>query len=142
MHALPGRFPSRRGALEARVDVGGRPVTVLCTHLVHLGGLMRPLRRRQIEQLAHHLDRLEGPWAIAGDFNTLAHDEELAPLAATGLRLHPQPEQRLTFPARRPRWKLDHIGAAPGWEWLACTAIPATASDHLPLLAELRWKGP
>ena len=139
-HELPGRFPQRRGALEAHLQIGEGEVAVFSTHLVHLGGLMARLRRRQLDYLAAHLQQLDRPWILAGDFNTLSGSAELGPLRRAGLHLAPHPAPRATFPARSPRWRLDHIGVAPEWEWVTCEAVTSEASDHLPLLAELRWR--
>ena len=140
-HELPFRFPQPRGALEAHLAVDGHDITVFCTHLVHMGGLMGPVRRRQLDYLAEQLHRTEKPWLLAGDLNTMSGHPELQPLKKIGLHLAPVADPSPTYPAHQPRWRLDYIGAAPGCEWLLREALPAQHSDHLPLFGELRWRG-
>lgn len=134
-HAIdvPNREP--RGLLEIRMNFGQRSATVLATHL----GLGIRERRHQLSRLLAHLDTIATEVVILlGDFN------EWFPYGRTQGRLRrrfsPMPSPS-TFPAHRPLLALDRIWVRPP-EALRTLTVPDTpltrsASDHLPLVAEL-----
>ena len=146
---------SWRGALTARIAVGGREVSLLDAHLpvalpgqsLHLrqGGRREYLRmttrfrQEQIASLAVWASQQSEPFVIAGDFNTQAQDPVwalLRPLATNafatrGLGLG------YTFPSRLPVWRIDHIWVSPQWRVLRCGTFGGTISDHRGVWAEL-----
>jgi endonuclease/exonuclease/phosphatase family metal-dependent hydrolase len=133
-----------RGALWVAVDLYGKEVQIINTHL----GLNRHERRAQVEAL------LSGDWLaneqchepviLCGDFNAL-------PLSSTCRRLcsrfrdvqveaqHHRPQR--TYSGRFPTLRIDHILISPGLEVTGIkvprSELARLASDHLPLVAEV-----
>lgn len=147
--ALPGiRFPVRlepRGALWTEIVVGRARVQMITTHL----GLVRRERGLQAAELCGHAwledARCTDPAILAGDFNFLSRSRAYRRVAA-----HLRDAQRLcrsgrsqpTFPARYPRFRIDYIFVSQSIqvERIEAVRTPGTrvASDHLPLVADLR----
>jgi len=136
---LTVRHYEPRGALDCEIDVAGRCVRVMVTHL----GLKAAERRLQVRHLVGQLAQ-EGedrPTIVMGDFN------EWKPvrgaLGALNRRLGPSLMPR-TFPSRLPLLPLDRIWVWPsvGMRRLAVYATPLSriTSDHLPLRAEVAWE--
>jgi endonuclease/exonuclease/phosphatase family metal-dependent hydrolase len=135
-----------RGALWASIQIGGAEVQVINTHL----GLRRPERLAQVEALlgsewlSHPACR--EPTVLLGDFNALPRSRAYHRLAArlcdaqVGPQVHHPP--RPTFPSRLPLLRIDHIFVSRSIEVLRVEAIRTplarVASDHLPLLVEIR----
>jgi endonuclease/exonuclease/phosphatase family metal-dependent hydrolase len=129
-----------RGAIRARLDVSGRSVEVLTTHL----GLLGLERRQQLDTLEASWTTCDDPEAVRiliGDLN------EWNPWTRQSRRLvesfgsipHPR-----TFPAKWPLFRLDRVCIRPARVEYHVEAIrtPLTrvASDHLPLVAEIvKW---
>jgi endonuclease/exonuclease/phosphatase family metal-dependent hydrolase len=139
-HELPHAFPERRVLLEVDTHVNGLPVTVFCTHLVHLARVGARMRRMQAGAVANRLATCWRPHVLMGDLNAAPHSKELA-----ALRNHAATEEHLrgirTWPARRPFALYDHIWPGPGWEVENIEVLTPHVSDHRPLLATLGWKG-
>jgi endonuclease/exonuclease/phosphatase family metal-dependent hydrolase len=144
---LPGhpRMPvlEPRGALWVEVEIGGRPVQVINTHL----GLVP--REQQIQ--ATHLAgpgwlenaKCQWPAILLGDFNatssslvyrTLTH--QLRPARRLARRRQPTS----TFPSPLPVLRIDHVFVSPGIEVTDMFApfdpLTRAASDHLPLVMD------
>jgi len=137
------RLGEQRGILELVLDVQGREVAFLNTHIDYRpDDAERWLNVGEIEALAaQHQSR---PLILCGDFNDLP-----------GSRVHRRLEQNfldtwaqigvgpgLTIPVRQPRKRIDYI-------WLPRSGhlqprkiwVPYTeASDHLPVVAELEFR--
>jgi endonuclease/exonuclease/phosphatase family metal-dependent hydrolase len=129
---LPGHEP--RGAVIADLDTPA-PLRVVAVHL----GLLRTARRRQLDAIRTELQRLPArPTVILGDFNEHSRRVGLGRIAAPFVIL----PTAATFPSRRPFLPLDRIAHSPDLDLLPLIPQPARgphASDHLPLVAELRW---
>lgn len=138
---VPGLEP--RGALWVEVDVGGRPLQVINTHL----GLVP--REQQIQ--AAHLagatwlenDALTWPAILLGDFNATAGSVVYRTLCAPlkpARKLAPRREPDATFPSALPVLRIDHLFVSPGVEVNAVFApldpLTRVASDHLPLVMD------
>jgi len=147
-HDLSVRGRERRGCLHIDVELQGR---VLHVFNVHLGTAFME-RRKQGRQLAG-LDillnnELKGPRLLLGDFN------EWAPgLTTKLLRAHMQSvdikkhlRRRSTYPGVLPMFHLDHIYHDESMEVVGLTLhrtrTALVASDHLPLIAELKLLPP
>ena len=143
-HDLSVRGRERRGCLHIDVELAGR---VLHVFNVHLGTAFLE-RRKQGRKLAG-LDillnnELKGPRLLMGDFN------EWAPgLTTKLLRAHMQSvdikkhlRRRRTYPGVLPMFHLDHIYHDESMEVVGLTLhrtrTALVASDHLPLVAELK----
>ncbi len=136
-----------RGALWVAVELDGVEVQIINTHL----GLRKAERLNQInallgpEWLGH--PACQGPRIFCGDFNAFsgsavcnAINEKLSD-AQEVLAEH---KPRGTFFGRYPQMRIDHIFVDECIEVLGIeipnTALEQVASDHLPLLAEVRIK--
>lgn len=135
-------FKEPRSAIWARVLVGGQRVNVITTHL-GLGVRERFLQMQMLmgRDWIGSIPENE-PVILCGDFNCLPRSAPYN-LAAPRLRdvqrgRRPQP----TFSSIRPMVRLDHIFLSPQVESLGVTVprndLTRVASDHLPLLADLR----
>ena len=131
--ALPTLEP--RGAVRVELSCEGRRFRVAGMHL-DLSGLRR---RHQIRSVLDDLDRCDPcPAAMLGDFN------EWSPRGGS-MRAFPAAWQAIapgkSFPSRRPLAPLDRIALSQGWHChghgVHHSALAASASDHLPVWAEL-----
>lgn len=129
-----------RGAVEARLEIHGRPLRAIVTHL----GLRSAERRRQIAGILDIARADEStPTVLLGDFN------EWLPWARARRRLRgyfgrfPTPA---TFPSNRPLFALDHVCVRAEEASLDVapirTPLSRVASDHLPLRAEISIREP
>jgi endonuclease/exonuclease/phosphatase family metal-dependent hydrolase len=139
-----GWWPEPRAALWARVQIAGRDVHVVTTHL----GLSP--RERQLQIAALLGDEwiggipLNEPVILCGDFNLTPRSRPYA-LAAKKLRdvqrAVPGHKPRLTFTSARPFTRLDYIfisnALRPSRVSVPRNHLTRVASDHLPLVADL-----
>ena len=148
--ALPG-LPDKpriepRGALWVAIELNGIEYQVLNTHL----GLLPRERRVQAEALLGsdwlgHPECRE-PVVLCGDFNALPSSPVCRRLRT---RLHDAQIEldnhrpRRTFYGRFPIARIDHVFVDPATNVLDIevpdTELARVASDHLPLIAELRF---
>ncbi|MCF3648888.1 endonuclease/exonuclease/phosphatase family protein [Synoicihabitans lomoniglobus] len=131
------KTPTDRLLIGARTQIGGREVTILNTHLLAFFMLRSSSgthgsQRQQIQDL---LARAQGPTLLAGDFNVSAHAELVAQYGKVGFRTVQQTE--VTW-LRRP-YVLDHIFYNEGLHCVGHQVVPSTASDHLPVVADLSF---
>ncbi len=142
----PGIEP--RGVLWVEIERDGTPIQVLNTHL----GLLPRERRAQAEALlgpdwlGH--PACSGPVVLCGDFNALPSSSVCRQLrtrlndAQIELESH---RPRSTFFGRFPTARIDHVFVDSGLT-VADIEVPDSelvrvASDHLPLIVELRLPG-
>jgi endonuclease/exonuclease/phosphatase family metal-dependent hydrolase len=142
----PGGPPLEpRGALWVAVETGGAEVQVINTHL----GLFGPERLAQAEALVgpdwlgHPACR--DPVILAGDLNASSRSRPykrlLTRLGDAQLGA-PEARPRPTFHSRVPLVRIDHLLVSRRIEVAAAgpvrTDLTRQASDHLPLVADLR----
>lgn len=126
-----------RGAVRADIDLGGRRVRVIGTHL-DLSGLRR---RDQIKAILAHHGRCEAgcPTVVLGDFNQWGATSGAMREFGDGWQLL---DPGRSFPSRQPVARLDRIIASHDWEVREASvhhsALAVQASDHLPVRAALR----
>ena len=145
--SLPGYERMRqlepRGALWVEVEIGGRPVQIINTHL----GLVPREQQIQAAQLAGPAwlghDDCRDPAILLGDFNATA-----ASLVYRTLTARLQPARRLartknptsTFPSPLPVLRIDHLFVSPGVTvqdvFAPFDTLTRVASDHLPLVMD------
>jgi vancomycin resistance protein VanJ len=144
-----------RAMLEAVLDVDGTPVTAIAVHfttamtprsMVTRGRSRRAYLRHTVEarriqtaQLLAIAAHSPYPVLIAGDFNTppkgvyyrqlTRQYRDLFRVAGWG--------PGYTFPTAFPVLRIDYLFAGPGIAGRQCAPVRPTASDHLPLVAEL-----
>lgn len=135
-----------RAALWARVSIAGRRVNVITTHF----GLGARERTRQMEALLGPewvgAVPADEPVLICGDFNSLPRS---VPYRLAAQRLQDVQRGRKvlqTFSSNRPLVRIDHVFVSSHFETVAVAvprnALTRVASDHLPLVAELRLPSP
>lgn len=126
---LPG-FP------EVVVDVAGTPLHVYAAHLDHRKepGTRRIQAREIVATLAR--DHPGHPQVLLGDLNAASRAPELTPLW-TRLRDVAGHSGAATYPARHPAFRLDHIAVSAGIGIDSSEVVSSTASDHLPVTADL-----
>jgi endonuclease/exonuclease/phosphatase family metal-dependent hydrolase len=133
-----------RGALWVQVDVGGRPLQVLTTHL----GLSSTERALQVEELLgqewlDHPDCRE-PFVVCGDMNMLpgskAYRRMTARLRDVQKSIERYQPQRTWF-APFPLTRIDHVFVGESLRVMQIdiprTRLSRVASDHLPLVVDL-----
>ncbi|HEY8932662.1 MAG TPA: endonuclease/exonuclease/phosphatase family protein, partial [Rariglobus sp.] len=139
-------WPEARGALWARIEIGGTPVNVLTTHL----GLSPRERVIQMQALLGP-DWLgpvitTEPVILCGDFNLSPGSapynlamSRLHDVQAAGRGHRPQ----ATFSSTRPLLRLDHIFVSAHFDtqraFVPRNDLTRLASDHFPLLADLSF---
>lgn len=137
-----------RGALWVEIEVGAHRLQVVNTHL----GLLGPERIAQAEALlgAEWLGdpACRAPTVLLGDFNATGWTRAYRRLTrrlTDARRVAARVEGRrggASFPSRFPLLRLDRVfvGAGVSVERLAVVdgPLPRLASDHLPVLADLR----
>jgi endonuclease/exonuclease/phosphatase family metal-dependent hydrolase len=130
---LPGLEP--RGALVARVTGPGGPLLLVAAHL----GLQRGSRHRQMAAIVAATRGAGLPLLVAGDLNERAPGRLLAGLERSLRAVTPGP----SFHASRPFVALDHFLLGGSARVSACkvhaSPLARTASDHLPIWAEVEW---
>lgn len=140
---LSWRTCEPRGCQRADVDLGGGDVLHL--YNVHLGTAVLE-RRYQAPRLASfvHDHRIEGPKIILGDFNEWMRGLATNTLSSLfqSIDIFEHLKRRKTYPGIFPVLHLDHIYFEGHVEVLKVelvrTRLAKMASDHLPLVADLR----
>lgn len=137
-----------RGALWVAVEFRNSEVQIINTHL----GLSMRERGVQVDALLgsewlSHAD-CQGPVILCGDFNAMPSSAAYRQLAARLKDVQTQVpglQPRGTFFSRFPQMRLDHIFISDDLSAVTMTTIDSqlarTASDHLPLVAEVRVSG-
>ncbi|MHB1399574.1 MAG: endonuclease/exonuclease/phosphatase family protein [Trichloromonadaceae bacterium] len=147
---LPGLankpFLEPRGALWVAIELHGREVQIINTHL----GLHPRERMAQVaallgsDWLAH--DQCRDPVILCGDFNALPLSSVCRRLAGRlkDVQIEAQRHRpKGTYSGRFPTMRIDHIFTSPGLEVTGIevpgSELARSASDHLPLIAEIRF---
>jgi endonuclease/exonuclease/phosphatase family metal-dependent hydrolase len=142
--SLTWRACEHRNAQRVDINVHGRVV-----HLfnVHLGTALMERRYQAGRLVAYvHDKRVTGPKIVVGDFNewTRGLATTLLSQKLKALDLYPHLKRRKTYPGLFPFLNLDHIYYEGELEVrkveLVRTRLSLMASDHLPLVVELRVK--
>jgi endonuclease/exonuclease/phosphatase family metal-dependent hydrolase len=136
------REAERRGVLLVEVELGGRTITFVTTHLDYQ---YDDGRLFETEQLKKFIDPVKGPLIVVGDFN----DEPVG--AAYKLMLNNFDDAWLTsrakddgfsYPADKPAKRIDYVFLRKGDGIRAKKAwtVETLASDHVPVVAVLEIK--
>ncbi len=139
-HRFGMSWRDTKGFVVASIAVpewGGLAVDVVSVHL----DFLRPrVRRKQILRMVDELDARERPLVVLGDLNCCWHHEPKSMdllIRTLGLRTHEPQSLVPTYPAHRPRRRIDWILASPELKFSAYHTVRATLSDHLVLVADL-----
>jgi endonuclease/exonuclease/phosphatase family metal-dependent hydrolase len=128
----------RRGALAAQVGFGDASLGVIATHL----SLVDRTRHRQVQSLLEHPQMNAGSAVLMGDMNAWRNCKGSKALEDE-LNLHHNFDWPASFPSGRPMLALDRIygrGADVVEAREHDTPAARKASDHLPIVAEVRLK--
>ena len=144
-----------RAALAARIAVPGAQVTVMNVHFIvgvlpelirhtsSLPGYLRrsaQVRQQQAAELLDLVRGIDGPLLVLGDLNTPPRGRvyrELTAKIEDGFRAAGY-GTGYTYPARRPLMRIDYVFTSAGVTAESCRVIPIQASDHLPVVADVR----
>lgn len=132
-NAQPTPMP---GLLDATIDVRGKRIRVLNTHLDYRAD--PSVRQTQVAEMVIALSESRLPTLLAGDLNAQPGATELQPLFQ---RLRDtwtsSAGQGFTFPSSAPVRKIDYILASPAFR-VRSSRVPSTdASDHRPVVVDL-----
>jgi endonuclease/exonuclease/phosphatase family metal-dependent hydrolase len=116
------------------------PRRTLCAVSFHLG-LSAGERQRHAGELTDFLAGVRGPLLVGGDINEGPDGPAARWLRERLFDVCAQESGGETFPAREPVARIDALfardGAVPVRAWVPSGPLPARASDHLPVLAEV-----
>jgi endonuclease/exonuclease/phosphatase family metal-dependent hydrolase len=132
-----------RGALWVEVEIEGKPVQIINTHL----GLVPREQQVQAAYLAGPawLDHKDCAWPtiLLGDFNATGTSVVYRTLAAKlqpARRLARKKNPTSTFPSPLPVLRIDHLFVSPGIQvhdvFAPFDPLTRVASDHLPLVMD------
>lgn len=127
----------RRGYLTVIVEKDGQRIAFINTHL----GLDSAERLGQISKLLEEAERISEPLIMAGDFNEIPTTENWQLLNKHFIDVALQLNNPLpTFPSTGPVRRLDYIWLhrKDSWKLIKCETISSQASDHLPVVAEIK----
>jgi endonuclease/exonuclease/phosphatase family metal-dependent hydrolase len=138
---LPGSDGAEpRGLLEAFVDVDGSVVHVATTHLQNRSARERLAQsRRIIEVMAAGPGDTPARTVLLGDMNATPGTPEIAVLTGALVDAWPAAGRGpgLTFDAGTPHARIDYVLTSPGVAVRTARLVPADASDHYPVVADL-----
>ncbi|MGN7705024.1 endonuclease/exonuclease/phosphatase family protein [Cellulosimicrobium sp. 22601] len=141
-HALPyGAGPQERSAVSATLDAAGVPVRVTSVHLQHREE-NTPTRLDQLGTLLAD-EPVEGAYVLAGDLNAEPGWEEITLVEEHGLESGQDAagdRDALTSPAVAPAHRIDWVFGSEPMTFRSFEVLDVTASDHRPLLTELRTR--
>ncbi|RKT85343.1 Metal-dependent hydrolase, endonuclease/exonuclease/phosphatase family [Saccharopolyspora antimicrobica] len=126
----------QRGLLEARINVRGKKMLFLNTHLQHTS---QAERSAQVEAINGIVAGRNLPAVLTGDLNATPDAPEIAeitehlvdtwPIAGRG--------DGFTFDAAAPKVRIDYVLASPEIDVHRAEVISTTASDHLPVVVDI-----
>ncbi len=130
----------KRSCLVNTVEIKGRPVTVLVTHLSHLAP-PNLVREAQVKELVSWIQELKTPWILIGDFNATPDSPEVQTLiqyAHSVFREQPEWLNTFSFPAVQPDRRIDYIFFSQDFLLKKMEILDnGGTTDHRPVLAEL-----
>lgn len=132
----------RRGLLQLTLDVHGREVLFLNTHLeVGRDESQRLASAEEIVAIVAAAEQRQLPVILVGDFNAVPESRTITHLktALTDTWERVGRGGGFTIPVRNPTRRIDFIFITPKTVTpLAMSVLASEASDHLPIVAELR----
>ena len=135
------REAERRGFIRAEVNIGGRVINFVTTHLDYQ---YEDGRVFETQQLLDGLRDVKGPLIVVGDFNEVPGGGayKLMRQAFDDAWTLSQPSaEGFSYPADKPAKRIDYIwmrqsdGIRPKRAWV----VQTLASDHVPVVADLEF---
>jgi endonuclease/exonuclease/phosphatase family metal-dependent hydrolase len=136
------REAERRGMIRVEVNVGGKTISFVTTHLDYQ---YEDGRVFEAEQLFGFLSALKAPLIVVGDFNDepagSAYKLMVAGFEDAWIRSRAK-SGGLSYPADKPVKRIDYIFTRQSDRIRAKTAwiVNTLASDHLPVVADLEMR--
>lgn len=136
------RETERRGMLRVEVEMDGRTVNFVTSHLDYQ---FEDGRLFETEQLLSFLESIGGPLIVVGDFNDeptgSAYKLMLTKFDDSWVRSKAKGDG-LSYPADKPVKRIDYVFYRQGDRIRAKKSwvVNTPASDHLPVMAELEFK--
>lgn len=126
----------QRGILRAEIQVGEKKLSFYNTHL----GLTLADRKTQVGEVSKQINKADGPTILVGDFNTTDDNEDYQVLLEKANLVDPFAEKPdlETFPANKPRERIDYILLSEGIQCEKAERIQVETSDHLPIIVEIK----
>ncbi|MDK2811146.1 MAG: hypothetical protein PWR27_1855 [Petroclostridium sp.] len=135
-HQLPGdRTTEPRGLIEAELDIDGKTIKVMVTHL----STQDQERPRQVEFIEKKLKETKGPKILMGDFNARPLSDEVRRISK--VMKDSAGKEYNTFPANKPNVRIDYIFVSDEIDIKSSKPIESQASDHMPVVAEVVLNG-
>jgi endonuclease/exonuclease/phosphatase family metal-dependent hydrolase len=136
------REGEQRGVLQAVVQVGGRDLLFLATHIDYRPDDAERLANvEQFREMVAEYGKM--PALFAGDFNDVPGSRTYAAMAAMfdDVWVKAGDGVGFTIPSREPNKRIDFLWLSHGAPLRAIRAwVPRSeASDHLPVVAEFSW---
>jgi endonuclease/exonuclease/phosphatase family metal-dependent hydrolase len=136
------REAERRGMIRVEVEIDGRKVNFVTTHLDYQ---FEDGRLFETEQLLRFLDGLKGPLIVVGDLNDEPAGGAYKLMLTKFTDAWPGSRAKgdgLSYPADKPAKRIDYIfyGTADGVRAKKASLVNTLASDHLPVVAELELR--
>jgi len=130
-HKLPGMIPGR-GAIHARVKVGGSELTIIVVHLA----LGKQTRMQQLGYISE-LIQSDKHVVLMGDMNCESHSKEMEYLFKNTHLLEPEYREH-TFPSWQPKKNIDHILVSSDVKVTGGSVLKHGVSDHLPVSMKIK----
>lgn len=130
---LPSRG-EQRGLLETEIQLGHRRINFFCTHL----GLNREERQEQVGDIIRIVQQTSNPAILVGDFNDKRSSGEYQRITSVLQDATLEAQDFRTYPSHEPVEQIDFVFVSAHWRPLGVRTFPTTASDHLPVLVELK----
>ncbi len=140
-HRFDAKLTPSKGFVTAQIQFDDRPILIASTHL-EPGS--RRIRRRQADELITALAGAGLPLIVLGDFNCDWPDDDALRRIATHLALQafePDGDALRTWPSSDPDKRIDWIICSRDLRFVTYEVWPDVVSDHLGVVAELRWNG-
>jgi endonuclease/exonuclease/phosphatase family metal-dependent hydrolase len=131
------REAERRGLLRVEVEMGGRRLSFVTTHLDFQHD---DNRLHEARQLLAALANLDMPLIVAGDFNDEPRGETYRLMTsrfADAWVAAARAGEGFTYPADKPSKRIDYVFVGPGVRVRSARVVETLASDHVPLVADL-----
>ena len=136
------REAERRGMLKVEVDVDGKPLSFVTTHLDYQ---FEDGRLFETQQLLDNLKDVKGPLIVVADFNDVPAGSAyklMDTLFDDAWIVSRTKGEGFSYPADKPSKRIDHIFYRPGngVRGKKAWVVDTLASDHIPVVAEIEIK--
>ncbi|MDA3647776.1 endonuclease/exonuclease/phosphatase family protein [Saccharopolyspora indica] len=126
----------QRGLLEARINVRGKKMLFLNTHLQHSSSAERS---EQVAAINAIIDGRNLPTVLTGDLNATPEAPEIAELTERLADTWPTAGRGdgFTFDAAKPTMRIDYVLASREIDAHRAEVISTTVSDHRPVVVDI-----